>query len=329
MDNKNTDQEQQNVNAKGFKEELIINPSGYHRDRATNTIYRIEDKVIVKKKSIGFIPPLPTFTELVKMFKVNIPSPAGGWYLVKEQRDWLKKFLLEIVDDLYKNEGKREIDILEAGIASFNHHFSYLLILKEVIDELGYKDLILNLTVTDSAYYPLFCIDRINKLTIDKLYNKRELTVFNNKIPLADSFLTFIRESEILFFNQINTKTKQYDLTDSESAFNLGRFDIITEHFITAVIDNFQIIKLIRKTYSKILRENGYILNASGITPHIHDKQFDEFLDIHEELGLMQKERINVWDPYGMRTKDLLKILKGETIETPFDNSLFVFKKTI
>lgn len=320
-------QEQKNVNAKGFEEVIKISPAGYHRDRALNTVYGISEKVSWRRRNVGLIEPTPLFLELAEMFKSNNPSPAGGWYLVREQREWLLEKLIFIFKKKH-SEGKKKISILEAGVASFNHHFSYLLIIKQAIEEVTLKDLSINVTVTDKAFFPLFCIEKINPLTIDHLKTSKTLDVFGNKIQLYDEFIEFISKNDLLCHPQIKVRTKQYDLTDSINTNQLGKFDIITEHFITSVLDNFEIVKDIRASYSNLLFNEGYLLDATGITPHLHGNRFDEFLDINEGNNLFQQPgRINVWDPYGMKVEDILKLLQKKTVETPFDNGLFVFQK--
>jgi len=325
---KSKNQEQKNVNAKGFIEEIQLSPAGYHRDRALNKIFCIEENVEKIDGRKGSISPSPTFIKLAEMFQDNVPSPAGGWYLVKEQRDWLKNSIIKIARKKYEKDGLKEINILEAGVASFNHHFSYLIILKEAILELDYPDIAFNVTVTDKAFYPLFCIDEINKTTFEAIVNQRFIKVFNNEVPINDAFIETMQTSKVLDFDRIRVRTKQYDLSDDQNTFQLGRFEIITEHFITSVIDNFQIVNQIRATYAKLLKEGGFLLDASGIAPHVHGDRFDEFLDFHEDHGLMDYPgRMNVWDPYGMRPTDILRLLKGETIEAYFDNGLYIFRK--
>ena len=321
-------QEQKNVNAKGFSETLTLNPAGYHLDRARNMVFGLSTNVIPKERNLGLMPPTEEFKRLVTYFQPDHPSPAGGWYLVKEQRDWLKENLIRLIRARNKEHGQLQFHILEAGIASFNHHFSYLTILKEVLDQIGIPGMKLNITVTDKAYFPLFCIDQINKASLPLLLKKKEIQVFNNIIPLSEEFLKWIVNTEVLLDDRLKVRTKQYDLTDSFNTAQLGKFDFVTEHFITAVIDNFNIIDQIRKTYSVLLNEKGYLLDASGITPHIHAERFDQFLEIHEKYNLEQSTgQINVWDPYGMRSATLLQILEDKEIEVPFDNGLFIFQK--
>jgi hypothetical protein len=321
------DQFQKNINRKGFNEQILIMPSGYHDSRASNEIFGTTENVTIVERNLATIPPTENFKALADLFRKEEVNPAGGWYLVKEQRDWLRDILIRKIQNLHENDQK-EIDILEAGIASFNHHFSYLVILKEVIEALGYEDLILNVTVTDKAFFPLWSIDEIEKSSIEKLREKKSISVFNYEIPLQESFIDFLETHELLTYDRIRVKSIQYDLTDHLNTHKLGIYDIITEHFITSVIDNVSLEKDIRKSYANLLKTNGYLFCASGKTPHIHHQAFDDFLDIHEECGLMQtSDRINVWDPYGMRGEDLLLLLEDQEIKTRFDNGLFAFQK--
>lgn len=327
MSKNSRNQVQVNVNAKGFNEQVSVIPSGYHQSRASNEVFGTISNVTIVERNIGIIPPTENFKQLASLFKKEDVNPAGGWYLVKEQRDWLREILQKKIQEIYE-KGQQEIDILEAGIASFNHHFSYLIILKEVIEALGYDDITLNITVTDKAYFPLWTIDAIEKSSLEKLREKKSISVFNVEVPIRESFVDFLETHELLTYTKLKVKSIQYDLTDYMNTHKLGTYDIITEHFITSVIDNVSLEKDIRKSYANLLKTNGYLFCASGKTPHIHHETFDDFLDLHEQYGLMQtSDRINVWDPYGMRGEDLLLLLKDKEIKTRFDNGLFSFQK--
>ena len=110
-----------------------IIPCGYHRDRAENVIMRLDPLRnpggdLQQERTIE---PTACFIELAKRLDRHGAPPAGGWYLVAEQRNWLIKQL----SDAISVSTAPEVRILEAGIASHNHHYSYLDLVSQALQQ--------------------------------------------------------------------------------------------------------------------------------------------------------------------------------------------------
>lgn len=318
-------QKEINIKKKGdclLADEKLI-PCGYHLDRIGNSAYKIDENISKKVDfESGTILATEEFKRFSQQFLSNNKPPAGGWYLVKEQRDWLKNALREIIEEKISDT----IRILEAGAASYIHHFSYLTILKELITEIG-GHLNLEIMVVDRCIFPLLTIDAINRDTFRDLKSRPILQIKNYEVELDKEIMIIIEKEDLLNDNRISVNTRQFDLTEKEKAGYLGRFDIITEHHLTAVIENFDSLNEIRKTYSEILATDGYLLCACGITRSKSEQVFEKFRLMHEEKGLRLIAEERVWDPYGMPREKILSLLSHSSINTVFDNTLFKFKK--
>ncbi len=65
-------------------------------------------------------------------------------------------------------------------------------------------------------------------------------------------------------FGRISTELWVRNLERREDIVPLGRFDVITEHFLTAVLDQeLGQITRVRSVYSRILAAGGYLLCAT------------------------------------------------------------------
>lgn len=304
----------------------FIEPCKYHLDRACTVAMPLEETIPWDMSGFtGKMPPSDKFKDLAHRLAYDKDLPAGGWFLVKEQRDWLKTRLIKIFNSYPKE--KKEINILEAGVASYVHHFTYLSILKDALDESGLKHINLKVTVIERCCFPLKCIETINKSCFVNIKNS-EVDIYGNEIRMDNFLIELIENKKIFESDQILVELIEEDLRSLRGKVQL-KFDIITEHFITAVAENWDDIVAIRKSYSNILEENGFLLCACG-TKYSFDKEDQKrtrFLDLHERKGFNQIEEIAVWDPYGMKKNDFLQLLDNKEVEVEFDNEMFIFKK--
>jgi len=320
---------QKEINSKkkgqcGF-ENGTLKPCGYHRNRTDNTIYAIKENILKKENDFqtGVIPASAQFKEFGKKFLTDEHQPAGGWYLVKEQRDWLKDTLFQVING--KNfDGT--VHILEAGVAGYAHHFSYLMILKD-LQALLNQDLKLEITAVDKCIFPLSAIEAINKGVIQEVKGQPVLDLSNYTLVLNRDNLDAIEKNNLTGCDHLSVTIKEVDLTLEEEVSRLGTFDIITEHFLTAVIENFDLIKRIRKIYAKILTPDGHLLCACGISRGRNKSEYLNFLDTHVQNGLELVHEKLVWDPYGMSRENILNLMDNKDVNTFFDNSMMLFRK--
>lgn len=301
----------------------IIKPCKYHLDRAFTVAMPLEETIVWDMSGFtGKMPPSDKFKDLAFRLAYDKNLPAGGWFLVKEQRDWLKARLVEI----FKGYSGKEINILEAGVASHVHHFTYLSILKDALNESGLKNIKLKVTVIERCCFPLKCIEAINEKTFVNIKNSK-IDVYGNEIRMDKFFIELIENKKIFEDDQILVELMEGDLRSLGGEVK-PKFDIITEHFITAVAENWRDIVAIRESYSNILKKNGSLLCACGTRYSFNeeDQRRTRFLDLHQKKGFEQKGEVSVWDPYGMKKSDFLQLLTDKELEVEFDNEMFVFK---
>lgn len=305
---------------------------GYHENRAKSIPFGIESNAIkVVSKYVGFLTPTRDIKSIAKLFEQN-KNPAGGWYLVKEQREWLRKNLYNILLGKANHEKYQDspIRILEAGVASFVHHYTYLRIISDVLNEID-RNLRVSLIVVDKCIYPIVQIAAIERELADAIKKPKRIDLGNSlSIEISKEFLS-IMSLEHRMFGNINTELWVGDLTKHIEVGGLGAVDIITEHFLTSVFDKRireNEISLTRKTYGKTLKPDGYLLTANGLTSG--SPSYENFIKLHSVNNLMEiPERTEtVWDPYGLKRESLIALLYQEKeIQVLLDNTMSVFQK--
>ncbi len=309
-----------------YLEDNKIIPCGYHKDRVFNTPYEITADIIQKIHfNNGQIEPSVKSRELAEKFHPDNNPPAGGWFLVKEQRLWLQDTLRDIFINKFSDGDS--VVILEAGVASFIHHYTYTIILKRVLESLPFK-MNIDLVVTDKCSFPLLCIDIIRK-NWETVKKDRKIDIQGFELSIQDVFIDLIEKEGIINYEGIKTTTLQGDLTNHEIFFSVReKYDIVTEHFVTAVIENYEFIEKIRDTYNAIIQDGGFLLCACGINRSQGRIGFNKFIELHENDNnfLLQKEELS-WDPYGMKRSDILKLLEDKPANAAFGNTLFKFLK--
>jgi hypothetical protein len=301
-----------------------IIPCAYHKDRANNALFAIREIATKKQESYdsGIIYPSTEFIKLAKKFQQGQRAPAGGWYLVKEQRDWLRNSIFEIVRT---KKGRKTIRVLEAGSAGYIHHFTYLSIINEVLAILG-DDFNLEVTVVDKCLFPLLTIEIIIN-NMAKLRDNTKLDVAGYSFEVDGDLITFLLDHRLIGSPQLKLNVVNCNLADEQNIKALGKFDVVTEHFLTAVIENFDTIERVRNGYSSLIEDGGYLLCAGGITRGTNKDAYFRFLRMHEANKFQLIEEELVWDPYGIVREDLLSLLNNESVRVPFDNTMFKFKK--
>lgn len=297
---------------------LTFDPCGYHEDRLGNEICKISAVRMDSDNPMQrHVPAEPEFIDLADRLTGHGAPPAGGWYLVAEQREWLLRELVKC----FRDRRGTDVRILEAGIASHNHHFSYISIVRDAVRRAD-ADVRVEVVVVDKCACPIF----VSKWVWERLAEHAATASFENcPVPLHGQFAEFVR-SDVEQGPPLQQRFVVGDLTDVSSlGFPANSFDIVTEHFISAVLDSIPLLREFRRTYSELLKPQGILLTAFGATPRLRQTEFTELLDIHEECGFTLLDYDYVWDPYGLRAEVLTSLREGSDLETFCDNTVARF----
>jgi SAM-dependent methyltransferase len=309
----------------------ILRPCGYHANRAHSSTFGITKQVLeVESGELGYTGSLVPHRELENLaglLQKGDADPAGGWYLVKEQREWLEARLFDILEP---RQGSGEtIRILEAGVASFVHHYTYLAILKSVLDRLEDPPR-LAVTVVDKCVFPILQIAAVERALAAGIRRPRRLDIGGQQLFIEGEFLDVMNPSR-RDFGRISLDLWVRNLGEMEAVAQLGKFDVITEHFLTAVLDQqIEQITSIRQTYARILKPGGYLLCATGIVKK--SPNYEEYVQLHPRLGFrsIDAKTLFVWDPYGFAREELVDFSLGrrsEKLAFSLDNTLTAYWK--
>ena len=300
-------------------------PCPYHADRVSCALYATRQPAIAHGNGRGRLLPSSDLSDLAALLRQS-RDPAGGWYLLADQREWLEKNLILALGSQTRGTSVR---VLEAGTASFVHHYSYRAILAEVVRKLE-NDLRIELTVLDRCAYPIFQIASIENWIGRRREVPTEIDAGGNQIPV-DSTLAEIMDSALRSADQISTEVLVMDLEDTESMTRLGSFDVITEHFLTPVLKvQSRKIGKIRENYAALLKTGGQLVAASTI---VREHPFySEFSRIHEENGMkeLRDRGERVWNPFDSRVplvESLLEKVTPRHLEVTLCNQLSVYEK--
>ena len=300
-------------------------PCPYHADRVSCALYATRQPATAHGDDRGRLLPSRELIDLAALLQQS-RDPAGGWYLLADQREWLEKNLVLALGSKARGAIVR---VLEAGTASFVHHYSYRAILAEVIRKLE-KDLRIELTVLDRCAYPILQIASIENRIGRGQEVPTEIDAGGNKIPV-DSTLGEIMDSALRSADQISTEVLVMDLEDTESMTRLGLFDVITEHFLTPVLTVQSIeIGKIRENYAALLKAGGQLIAASTIVSE--HPFYSEFSRIHEKNGMkeLRDRGERVWNPFDSRVPLIESLLEKVTpphLEVTLSNQLSVYEK--
>jgi len=301
---------------------------GYHHDRLACTAFKIDQSVTGGART-AILRPTRDVRELARLFQTG-SSPAGSWYLVREQREWLESRLEEILTE-HRSTGT--IRILEAGAASFVHHYGFLSILETVLRRLPAAPRV-DLTLVDKCLAPVLQVDAVEALLAEGLRRPRRWTPFKAR---SVTRLGMTLNIDRRFAEMMNTRRRSFariscdlrtlDLRHVGSIRALGQFHLITEHFLTSVLDRFMPdIRAVRQTYAAVLVPGGHLLCASGLTSRA--RSYQQYQQLHEELGLhsVAEHTRACWDPYGLETQAILDL--SEAVAVAKDNTLTDYVKS-
>jgi len=303
-------------------EDDSLTPCGYHRDRAHSRPLRLDSPMIEddNDRTEGRLPSNEDTKELARCLCDPAWAawpPAGGWYLVKEQREWLHEKVLSYL----RHSGRTSLRVLEAGSASHVHHVTYLSILQEVLDAAD-VDVTLEVLTVDQCLLPVLAIE-----TLRSGARETPLSVQGYDVELHPKLFELIDRTGVLEDPRITGRTLNHDLTDTSWLPEQGEFDLVTEHFISAVLGNFELLGDFRTTYARLLRPGGWLLCACGLTKRTHGDEYKRFIELNERNGLELREIEGVWDPFGMRRDEIEVLLEDQPLQTYLDNHLFRFER--
>jgi len=318
-----------------------INP--YHQNRARGTFFGLSTEVETDPGSYqARLLANEEVRTLARLLRDETSKPAGGWYLVREHRQWLAERCREV---FARHTEPRPLRILEAGVASYLHHFTYLSILGEALAGLSRPPNV-ELVVADICFYPLHQIEvvgeflprlfrtpsllrRFRRCRIDYEYTD-ETGALRREPPLeADRALLSFLLASWEKIRAIQTTVWHQDLSAESHLRQEERFDLITEHFLTSMSDkNLPYIRKIRRGYQQILRPGGRLLCAAGLT-HLHAdrEKYQEFLALHarSDLNLLSEE--HVWDVYDLDPDQVQDLFQGRAVFVEKENNLMVFER--
>ncbi|MBO6517413.1 MAG: class I SAM-dependent methyltransferase [Bacteroidia bacterium] len=305
-------------------------PCEYHENRSTATIHKLSDgsgEQRVKESRQVIHRRTPDIIRLSHLFNKKA-DPAGSWYLVQEQREWLHNQLVDVLTSyLAKDE---ECFLLEAGVASYVHHYTFMDIVIEACGESGFPLNKLHVDIVDKCITPLYQIASIERSLRHKLFLGKHYRIFDRKFRMSSQHQTFLKKRKEKL-KQINVKLFLRDLRQLEDIQELGSYDVITEHFLTSMIGKQrESMDKVRESYSRLLKKGGVLLSATGV----RDQEFwNNFLSIHIQHGLRPelKTKTDVWDPYGIERGTIVAIGHNpdSSLVAAQDNTMIRFTRMV
>ncbi|MCP4689791.1 MAG: class I SAM-dependent methyltransferase [Desulfobacterales bacterium] len=306
-----------------------LTPCPYHATRVEAPIFGARRAAAIKENGMATLPRDDSMKALARMLRDG-PEPAGGWWLLREQRDWLGKNLFEILGE--KEDGET-VHILEAGVASYIHHYTYLSIVADAMRRLNNGPRVA-LTVIDRCAFPIAQIIEIDRLLTSGLPVPAVVRVHNARFPV-DARLAEVVNMEDRALGRIRATPLVGDVRDVASIKGAGSFDVITEHFLPAVLESRRAeIAEIRDVYARILAPGGRLLSATTMVREHPD--YSEYEKIHRDRGLEKIEDASerVWNPFSVKAELIAHFLGGEKnrewgeFDAPLVNELSVHRKT-
>lgn len=327
----------------------------YHRNRARNVFAYIESDVLENPHEYRVkVRPTEDLRAVARLIQREDRHPAGGWYLVKEQRNWLHDQLIRAFDALAVPAGAPgstgTVKVLEAGVASYVHHYTYLEILARALSEsTGRFDV--ELVVSDVCRYPLLQVESLNRCfeelanlplwrrklqaglrlaspVIDFSYNQEGRLVTEQRVRVDPGLLRFVQGFWPL---AKRIRTTQWHLDLANPAQIHGRqssFDVITEHYLTSMSGkNMNVINKIRANYRTLLKKGGVLLCAAGLTEQKSAEDHRDFLRAHTQNGFELVSQDLIWDIYDLSLEQRNGIELGQSVFLDQENSFSVFVK--
>lgn len=314
---------QQEVNDRGIGDCRLVEgtliPCGYHGDRAHSRPLRLESAIARDRDdpTVGALRSGEDTRELARCLGDAAWPPAGGWYLVQEQRRWLRDQVLAYA----RRGGGSRLRILEAGSASHVHHVTYLSVLQQALDSAAGERTLEVITV-DRCPMPVLAIEALRAGG-----GGRVISLPGREVELHPELSRLLRRTGVLGDARITGRLLNRDLTDVSWSDEVGECDLVTEHFISAVLGNFDLLGDFRATYARLLKPGGWLLCACGLAPHTDRGEYDRFIELNSRHGLALREIRGTWDPYGMKREQIEVLLEDRPLRTHLDNTLFRFER--
>lgn len=296
--------------------------TGYHGDKVRSVVFGITEDVLLEENGQIFLRPCSDLKTLAKLFHSG-NDPAGGWYLVREQREWLRQMLVMILGQKKANQTVR---ILEAGVASYVHHYTYLSVIADTLRDLK-KDIRISLATVDVCAFPILQVAALEKELEQGLAQPKKVEILGIEFALAQDFIDFVN-SHPRSFGSISTELWIKNMSNLSEMVELGCYDIITEHFLTSCIpENNSEIEDLRCVYGEIIRKGGYLLCAAGLRRD--SEEYDRYVDLHSRNKLVLVDNEVSWDPYGHTREDIVQFGSEQPhkIPTRRGNTLSLFQK--
>lgn len=304
---------------------------GYHRDRAQcsfSGFFDTGDPDQCCEDGVFQVARTPDIRAFGSAYVRGKP-PAGGWYLVQSQREWLTTQFTR----LFAAEPERP-RLLISGCAGHVHFFGTLLIALAAMERAGTQEL--EIVVADRCDYPLDQIEALMSALrapgrgLKRFLGRAELKTPQAAFPLDAALIKARPEREAL--ERVTVKTVQTDITALDAA-TAGTFDIVTEHFLTSMADKkMPMIAAVRAAYARVLKPGGAVLSADGFERG--STRYREFLELCGEAGFTHDPAQTrfVWDPYGLPSRTLETFDSAPKSAAPLavqrDNALSVFYRS-
>lgn len=304
-------------------------PCGYHASRVDCVFHAEYDVQFsdVGDNSHAFLVSNRGSRNLAGLFSKS-GGPAGSWYLVREQREWLTSRIRAYHDVITHDDPVR---ILVSGIAGHAHFLGYLLAICEALsDAASACERDIEITVVDRCAYPLVVVQAA-VAAIDRpgLFGC-SFKIAGKKYTCDKRLISGLR-SHADIRSKLKLEFRQQDLSERSESLEC-HFDLITEHFLTSLLDkDFKSIEPIRRNYAAWLRDGGRVLTADGLAKNA--SRYTEYLELCAQCGLdsVPGTAVPAWDPYGLGHETLQRIAEakdGERFPVSRDNTLTEFVKS-
>lgn len=311
-----------------------LEPCAYHRNRAETLIVGILDGggcdtaplySSVHHRRLSRTADMKRLLELL----ASDGRVTGGWWLIREQREWLRRHLAAI----FAERLNRPCRVMVSGVAGYAHFYSYMHILFDAARDAGYDISGLSVDAVDSCITPLLeiayienSIRRGGSWPMSGVKSRYDIIGFGLDLPAENRH--FIKEM-IPDIRKCTIRVVHSDILDMHerrSDMN-GLYNIITEHFLLSMMESvLQLVDCSRSSYSNLLRENGHLLMACGFS----DMDFiSNMLKIHENHGFIADETdmVKVWDPFGISRSELQQMTNDDDpLSVALDNCMIDFR---
>lgn len=311
----------------------------YHRDRVGSALAKIDEAAYPPgAQKIVTLVPRGSLKKVASTQLEHSSGVAGGWYLVREHRRWLIERITQFLTDFIKAGEPRPLRILEAGVAGYVHHYSYLVALMSAMKQANFKGRI-EVVIADLVEYPLFQIAAVwgsYKSWIRKsrwqrflsrkpsfqfryeikgsVHKEPEITVDERVLDLLSGFEDELRRVDQQYW-LVDLAEEKLEQTDTTG------FDLITEHYLTSMSErNLSLINRIRSNYRGLIRDCGWLLVGAGMS-----SRYEEFLNVHDDWIFDPTETEFHWDLYDLTNEELLDLAQGLNIKIARRNAFAKF----